>query len=82
MPPGCRTRLAKRMLLGRRRRQIRKLLPETNNTTLGTFKLEPGGAPLVSRYRFYVHDGALDPKAANRLWADLAQPPELHIVKP
>ena len=49
--------------------------------TLGQFKLEPGGPPLVSRYRFYVHDGALDVKEAERLWNDLAEPPVVRVVE-
>ena len=48
--------------------------------TLGSFTLEPGGAPLVSRYRFYVHAGPLDVKEAERLWNDLAQPPKVRVV--
>ena len=47
--------------------------------TLGSFAIEPG-KPYVSRYRFYVHDGGLDPKAAERLWRDYADPPKVRIV--
>jgi hypothetical protein len=48
--------------------------------TLGTFRIEPGGPPYVSRYRFYVHDGKLDPQAAKRVWHDFADPPTVRIV--
>jgi len=47
---------------------------------LGAFSIEPGQAPYVSRYRFYVHDGRPDPKVAERLWQDYAAPPEVRIV--
>ena len=48
--------------------------------TLGSFTQKPGGAALVSRYRFYVHDGPVDPKQADRLWHDLAEPPKIRVV--
>jgi hypothetical protein len=48
--------------------------------TLGSFRIEPGGPPYVSRYRFYVHDGKLDPQAAERVWHDFADPPKVRIV--
>ena len=47
---------------------------------LGGFKIEPG-RPYVSRYRFYVHDGALDVKEAERLWHDYADPPRAHVLR-
>ncbi|MFH1919760.1 MAG: PmoA family protein [Planctomycetota bacterium] len=47
---------------------------------LGPFEIEPGGPSYVSRYRFYVHEGPLDPDRAERLWHDFAQPPEVRIV--
>ena len=47
---------------------------------LGSFTIEPGKPPYVSRYRFYVHDGELDPEVAERLWHDFAVPPEVRIV--
>ena len=47
---------------------------------LGAFRIEPGGPPYVSRYRFYVHDGRLDPQAAERVWHDYAHPPKVRIV--
>ena len=46
---------------------------------LGPFTIEPG-KPYVSRYRYYVHDGKLDPNVADRLWQDFAHPPEVFIV--
>jgi hypothetical protein len=47
---------------------------------LGSFTIEPGQAPYVSRYRFYVHDGRLDPREAERLWHDFAEPAEVRIA--
>jgi len=47
---------------------------------LGSFTIEPGGPAYVSRYRFYVHDGPLDPQVAERLWRDFAHPPEVRVV--
>jgi len=47
---------------------------------LGAFSIEPGGAPYVSRYRFYVHDGRPNPETAERLWHDYAEPPEVRVV--
>ena len=46
---------------------------------LGAFRIEPG-KPYVSRYRFYVHDGRLDPAVAEALWNDYAHPAEARIV--
>ncbi|HUT94068.1 MAG TPA: PmoA family protein [Thermoguttaceae bacterium] len=47
---------------------------------LGAFSIEPGKPPYVSQYRFYVHDGRPNAKAAERLWQDYAEPPEVRIV--
>ncbi len=47
---------------------------------LGSYRIEPEGPPYVSRYRFYVHDGRLDPQTADRLWHDFADPPKVRIV--
>ena len=47
---------------------------------LGEFRIEPG-KPYVSRYRFLVHDGNLDPAAAEALWADYADPVEAVVVE-
>jgi len=48
--------------------------------TLGSFSHQPGKPPLVSRYRFCVHDGPPDAKQADRLWHDLAEPPSVRVV--
>jgi hypothetical protein len=47
---------------------------------LGAFRIEPG-RPYVSRYRFYVHDGKLDPAVAEALWNDYARPAEVRIAE-
>jgi hypothetical protein len=47
---------------------------------LGSFAIEPGEPPYVSQYRFYVHDGPPDPRMADRLWHDYAEPPRVRIV--
>lgn len=46
---------------------------------LGPFAIEPG-APYVSKYRYYVHDGPLDPRQAEALWHALAEPPVVRAV--
>ena len=46
---------------------------------LGSFSIEPG-KPYVSRYRFCVHDDKLPPEAAQRLWHDYADPPQVRVV--
>ncbi|MGQ9589969.1 MAG: PmoA family protein [Planctomycetota bacterium] len=46
----------------------------------GDFTLEPG-TPLVSRYRLFVHEGALEPAELERLWHDYAEPPEVRVVE-
>ena len=46
----------------------------------GDFSIEPG-KEYVSKYRYYVHTGKLNPVAAERLWQDYASPPEIRIVK-
>jgi len=48
---------------------------------LGAFTIEPDMPPYVSRYRFCVHVGPLDPREADRLWHDYADPPEVGIVR-
>lgn len=45
----------------------------------GDFLIEPG-KPYVSRYRFYVHDGDVDPKVSERLWRDYAEPPVVRKI--
>ena len=47
---------------------------------LGDFTIEPG-KPLISRYRFWVHDGAADKDASEKRYADFAEPPEVHIAR-
>ncbi len=47
---------------------------------LGAFRIDPG-KPYVSRYRFHVHDGRLDPAVANALWQDYADPAEARVVE-
>ena len=46
---------------------------------LGGFEIH-ADKPYVSRYRFYVHQGALDPQRAERHWHDLADPPAVEII--
>lgn len=46
---------------------------------LGSFTIEPGTA-FQWRYRFCVHDDKLDPKTADRLWRDYAQPVKVRTV--
>lgn len=48
---------------------------------LGDFKITPE-KELVSRYRFYVHDGPVDAAMSERLWNDYASPPEVRVVSP
>lgn len=38
------------------------------------------GQPYVSRYRFYVHDGKPSQEVDQRLWTDLAEPPEVKVI--
>lgn len=40
--------------------------------------IEPG-RPYVSAYRFYVHTGKADAAAAERLWSDYADPPQVRV---
>ena len=47
----------------------------------GTFTIE-ADKPYVSRYRYVVHQDALDRETGDRLWQDYAQPPEVRVVKP
>ena len=46
----------------------------------GEFSIKPGDE-YISKYRFYSHNGPLDPKEAERIWQDYAEPPEVKIVK-
>ncbi len=46
---------------------------------LGAFTIEPG-KPFVSAYRYDVHRGKLDAAAADRLWNDFADPPQVRVV--
>ncbi len=43
---------------------------------LGAFSLEPKQTH-VQRYRFVTHDGAQDSELAERMWQDLAHPPQI-----
>jgi hypothetical protein len=45
----------------------------------GEWAIEPG-RPFVARYRFVVADGAPDPTVLDRLWNDLAHPPEVNVT--
>ena len=45
---------------------------------LGDFAIEPG-KPYVSRYRFVVFDGKVDPALCRRLWNDYAHPPVVGV---
>jgi hypothetical protein len=45
---------------------------------LGDWSIEPGHTHSV-RYRYYVHDGDLDPETAERLWRDFAEPPVVRV---
>ncbi len=47
--------------------------------SLGSFTIEPG-RPFVSQYRFYVHDGALEPRCATRLWNQYADAHQVQVV--
>ena len=46
---------------------------------LGDFEITPD-KPLVSNYRFEVHDGAADAKKNERAWNDYAHPPTVRVV--
>ena len=46
---------------------------------LGDMEITPE-KPYVSRYRFVVHDGAMDKATIDRLWNDFAQPPQVEVV--
>ncbi len=46
---------------------------------LDSFKIEQG-KPFVSRYRFCVHDGDVEPAVVERLWQDYAEPPVVRVV--
>ena len=46
---------------------------------LGDFAIEPG-KPYVSKYRFCVHDNQLTVQAADRLWQDYADPPQVRVL--
>ena len=45
---------------------------------IGDFEIAPG-KPLLSRYRYYVHDGAFDRETSERLWNDYAKPPTAEL---
>ncbi len=47
---------------------------------LGDFAIEPG-KDYVFRYRFYAHEGKVDPAVADRLWNDFADPPAVEVSK-
>ena len=44
-----------------------------------SFTIQPG-KPYVSRYRFHVHDGALDASIANRLWQQYSNSPSVQVA--
>lgn len=46
---------------------------------LGEFEIRPG-EPYQSRFRYFVHDGPLDPADAERMWNDYANPPVVRLV--
>lgn len=46
---------------------------------LGEFSIEPG-SEYVSRYRYLVHDGTLDPDWYDRVWCDIADPPTVRVA--
>lgn len=46
---------------------------------LGEFEIKPG-EPYVSRYRFFVHEGEVDPAAVERIWNDWAHPPTVEVT--
>ena len=46
---------------------------------LGSFDIE-AGKPHVSRYRFCVHDGKVEPGVIERLWHDYTHPPMVRVV--
>jgi len=45
----------------------------------GEWDIKPG-EEYVSRYRFVIHDGAMDDATAERLWHDFAEPPAVKVV--
>jgi hypothetical protein len=47
---------------------------------LGRMTIEPD-QPLISRFRYVVHDGSPDPAALDAAWADYAEPPEVRIIE-
>lgn len=47
---------------------------------LGKFTLEPGDS-YVSRFRYVVHDGRVDPELAERSWQDLAHPVKVSVAE-
>jgi hypothetical protein len=47
--------------------------------TLGPFVIGRD-RPLISRYRYFVHDGPVQPAIAERLWQDYAEPVEVVVI--
>ena len=47
---------------------------------LGDWTME-AAKDYVFRYRFYVHDGKLDPREADRFWNDFSQPPRVEVKR-
>ncbi|MGD9853789.1 MAG: PmoA family protein [Planctomycetaceae bacterium] len=47
---------------------------------LGELTIAPE-QPLISRYRYVVHDELPDAEALNAAWADYAEPPEVRIIE-
>ncbi len=46
----------------------------------GEFEIKPD-EEYVSRFRFFIHDGPVDPKESERLWNDYADPPKVSVVQ-
>ena len=47
---------------------------------LGEFEIKPDES-YVSQFRFYLHDGPVDPKESERLWNDYANPPKVKVSR-
>ena len=46
---------------------------------LDSFTIEPG-KPYVSKYRYYVHQGSLNPNIANSLWQNYVHPASITVL--
>ncbi|MFO0917068.1 MAG: PmoA family protein [Planctomycetaceae bacterium] len=47
-------------------------------SVLGDWAITPG-RPHVSRYHFHVHDGQLSREQAERIWAEISDPPQIAV---